>query len=199
MNEHKSVKVLMGCICVVVIMLTLLNEFGVISKINDMRENNQMIKENRSWDSKTVGKEKFYLELFDYTEEKKELGDYYIGIRCKTDKSENFTSGDVYSPISDVRKMKYENVIFKSAFEAGDDGDISKNNYYYMILPLSCVKIKVGNKVYATDSGEINTKNCGKVKFNVCLFPDDGKADIYKEGTIVFYDKSGKKYKYLGY
>ena len=68
-----------------------------------------------------------------------------------------------------------------------------------MVLPLTCDYVKVGNKKIETCIGEIDTKNKGKVKFNICLFVNDKDVDVYENGNIVFHDKSGKEYIYGDY
>lgn len=96
-----------------------------------------------------------------------------------------------------MEKKSYRNLRLASAFQVGENGDISKKNYYYFVLPMSCEYLKFGNKKFKTDIGEINTKARGKVKFNICLFHDGDNADVYKDGAIVFHDKNGKDYEYV--
>ena len=156
-----------------------------------------MAEEKRSWESKAVGNAKFYLEIYDYTGNK-ELGDDFIGFRVKSKKDSSFSDdGDVYVSVKDMEKKSYRNLRLASAFQVGENGDISKKNYYYFVLPMSCEYLKFGNKKFKTDIGEINTKARGKVKFNICLFHDGDNADVYKDGAIVFHDKNGKDYEYV--
>jgi hypothetical protein len=196
-SMNKFVKILLGTLAGVIIVGTILKQSGVISKIHYDNEIDKMAEEKRSWESKAVGNAKFYLEIYDYTGNK-ELGDDFIGFRVKSKKDSSFSDdGDVYVSVKDMEKKSYRNLRLASAFQVGENGDISKKNYYYFVLPMSCEYLKFGNKKFKTDIGEINTKARGKVKFNICLFHDGDNADVYKDGAIVFHDKNGKDYEYV--
>ena len=195
MEKNKIIKGIIGLLCSVAIMVTILNNLGVIEKIKNDKKISQLTKEKRSWESKCVGEVKMYLTIYDYTEDK-ELGANLVGFKAESRKISSYSSGDVYMSVEDIRQRTYKNINLATAFQAGEDGNISQNDYYYFVLPLSCDYVKVGSKKYKSENGEINTKSRGKVKFNICLFHDDSTIDVFKEGTIVFHDKNGKEYKY---
>ena len=195
MEKNKLIKIIIGVFCTVITAETVLNNFGVIEKIKNDNKISQLTKEKRSWESKCVGEVKMYLKIYDYTEDK-ELGANLVGIKAQSKKISSYSSTDTYVRVEDIRQRTYKNINLATAFQAGEDGNISQNDYYYFVLPLSCDYVKVGSKRYKSENGEINTKSRGKVKFNICLFHDDSTIDVFKEGTIVFHDKNGKEYKY---
>lgn len=128
--------------------------------------------EKKKLGKQSGGECKILSEIYDYTGNK-ELGEDFIGFRVKSKKDSSFSDdGDVYVSVKDMEKKSYRNLRLASAFQVGENGDISKKNYYYFVLPMSCEYLKFGNKKFKTDIGEINTKARGKVKFNICLFHD---------------------------
>ena len=211
---NSALKIFVGIVSCLVIALVVMNEFGIIDEIKSMQRINKVDKNNGTWKSEKIGKDKAYMEICD-GEAGKEPD--LAGVNIRSEKYQESSNIDMYVRLKqDMQDVTYE----KIEISEPDENNIhSDNSYYYCFVPKDCDYITVGKKRINIQDGKrhelgsvvgggTQTGNTrvqppsGAAKFRMAMF-SGGKYrsdyDVRDAKKIRFYTKSGKIYQYSVY
>lgn len=193
MGMKNKLKILIGVLSGVVIFVAVLNQFGVIDEIKDIKKTQEIKKKNGVWDSKTLGDSKIYIEIFD-AEAKGDLAGN-IGYLSKKKVGKNDDEAISYEKIETMKNYSYSDVFVGLTQEK-----VYKNNddiwAFFMFVPDDCEYVTIADKRVEVQHGSINTINSGEVNINLCLFPAKYNKEFARKGKVKLYTKKGKIYQY---
>ena len=194
---NSALKIFVGIVSCLVIAFVVMNEFGIIDEIKSMQRINKVDKNNGTWKSEKIGKDKAYMEICD-GEAGKEPD--LAGVNIRSEKYQESSNIDMYVRLKqDMQDVTYEKI---EIYEPDENNIHSDNSYYYCFVPKDCDYITVGKKRIYIQEGSIDTVEHGTIKFRMAMF-SGGKYrsdyDVRDAKKIRFYTKSGKIYQYSVY
>lgn len=190
MERKNIIKFFVGLISAVIIVISVLNQSGIIEEIKQSNKIHQMKKSNGVWDSETIGDLNVYMEIYDAGT----INDSdNIGYLSKKKLGNNDEEAVSYLSIATINNYTYKDV-----FMGMTEENVSKDNddmqVFFMFVPRDCEYITIAGKKIEVQHGNIVTKKNVKVNINLCLFA--AQMDYDEKGKIKLYTKKGKIFQY---
>lgn len=195
--EKKKVFNIFICIAAIaIIVYFFMNQFGYVSQIKEVQEDKKKKTQSRVWEGKAVGDMEMKLKISDMGKIFDDFDAGFLKITAKSDKFKYTCSTEQQQNIDNLKKLSYDDVQKFGVYQPGENGDYSKNMYYFCFVPKDCKYVMAGKDKFDVQNVKLDTKTDGKLECKVCLFyikPQDAGKE-YHDSFVVMYDENGKRH-----